>query len=95
MKILNIITRHCSPVKISQEEAEHAAIQVISKAQQVDKHELEDFAGEIAIIMAKVSNREYRNFEQIERDYGMLYARTFISREGAYIPTPDQPVFFA
>lgn len=95
MKIINLITKHCSPVRLEHEEAEMAAVSMLTQAQQVHRSELEDFAAEIAIMMAKVANREYRSVKQIERDYSMLYSRTFITKQGAYTPTPDQPVFFA
>jgi anion-transporting ArsA/GET3 family ATPase len=77
------LTKHCPPLKISDEEDEIAAVSMRKKAQQAHRTELEDFAAEIAIMMAKVANREYRSVKQIERDYSMLYSRTFITKQGA------------
>lgn len=93
--LFGCLTKHCPPLKISDEDDEIAAVSMRKKAQKIHRTELEDFAAEIAIMMAKVANREYHILEQIERDYSMLCSRTFITRQGAYIPTPDQPVFFA
>jgi hypothetical protein len=51
---------------------------------EVDQGELREYIAQIAMLFTRVADGKYTDMRDLEKDYGMLFSRTFVTKTGAF-----------